>query len=123
MSRQDPPDDETAAGTCASVPATPSLDRDQAEVLAGTLKALADPTRLQLLSLIRESAGGEACVCDLTDAFDYSQPTISHHLRVLMEAGFLERTKRGSWAWYSLSPGQRDTVDLVLPTRRTLKLA
>lgn len=123
MSRQNAPDEQAAEVTCASTPATPSLDRDQAEVLAGTLKALADPTRLQLLSLIRESAGGEACVCDLTDAFDYSQPTISHHLRVLMDAGFLERTKRGSWAWYSISSAQGDTVDFVLPKRRTLKLA
>lgn len=83
---------------CASVPAAPELQRAEAERLAGVLKALADPARLQLLSLVRDSAKGEACVCDLTAAFDFTQPTISHHLRILMQAGFLERTKRGSWA-------------------------
>lgn len=62
-------------------------------------------------------------MCDLTAAFDITQPTISHHLRILMQAGFLERTKRGSWAWYSINPDQRDTVEKVLPARRNLKLA
>jgi ArsR family transcriptional regulator len=84
---------------------------------------LADPTRLQLLSLVRDSTKGEACVCDLTAAFGFTQPTISHHLRILMQASFLERTKRGSWAWYSINPDQRDTVEKVLPARRNLKLA
>lgn len=123
MSRKDASDSHAPQTTCASTPAAPSLDRDQAEDLAAALKALADPTRLQLLSLIRDSVGGEACVCDLTDAFDYSQPTISHHLGILMKAGYLERSKRGSWAWYSINPDRRETVDLVLPKRRTLKLA
>ena len=62
-------------------------------------------------------------MCDLTAAFDFTQPTFSHHLRIQMQAGFLERTKRGSWAWYSINPDQRDTVEKVLPARRNLKLA
>lgn len=68
------------------------------------LRALADPHRWQLLELIRGS-GGEACVCDLTASTDLSQPTVSHHLRALVEAGLLEREKRGVWAWYRAVPG------------------
>ena len=63
-------------------------------------KALADPVRLRLLSLVASHAGGEACVCDLYEAFDLSQPTISHHLKVLHEAGLLDREKRGTWVYY-----------------------
>ena len=65
-------------------------------------EALADPVRLRLVSLIASSASGEACVCDLNDAFDLSQPTISHHLKVLHEAGVLDRTKRGVWVYYAV---------------------
>ena len=64
------------------------------------LKALADPVRLRLLSLIASRAGGEACVCDLTGKFDVSQPTISHHLKVLREAGLLTSERRASWVYY-----------------------
>jgi ArsR family transcriptional regulator len=108
---------------CLPAPAAPPLDREDAERLAARLKALGDPTRLQLLSLIRESAGGEACQCDLADAFTLSQPTISHHLRILTDAGFLDRSKRGAWAWYSIPADQRDAIDGVLPARRGLTLA
>ena len=64
------------------------------------LKALADPVRLRLLSLVASHDGGEACVCDLLDTFELSQPTISHHLKVLHYAGLLEREKRGVWVYY-----------------------
>jgi ArsR family transcriptional regulator len=74
----------------------------QAERVAPLLKALADPVRLRLLSLVAAHAGGEACVCDLADAFDLTQPTISHHLKVLHEIGLLDRTKRGVWVYYSV---------------------
>jgi len=67
------------------------------------LKALADPVRLRLMSLVASHEGGEACVCDLNDAFDLSQPTISHHLKVLHEAGLLDREKRGVWVYYRAS--------------------
>jgi ArsR family transcriptional regulator len=80
------------------------LDRAQAQELAGLLKAVADPVRLQLISLIRAATSQEACVCDLTDAVGLSQPTVSHHLKVLTEAGLLTRQRRGSWAWFALVP-------------------
>jgi len=67
-------------------------------------KALGDPVRLRLLSIIASHDGGEACVCDLTPAFDLTQPTISHHLRVLREAGLLSCERRGTWVYYSVVP-------------------
>lgn len=76
------------------------MTADQAEQVAPLLKALADPVRLRLMSLIASHDGGEACVCDLTDPFKLSQPTISHHLKVLHDAGLLEREKRGVWVYY-----------------------
>jgi ArsR family transcriptional regulator, arsenate/arsenite/antimonite-responsive transcriptional repressor len=76
------------------------LSADQAAQIAPLLKALAEPVRLRLMSLIASHPGGEACVCDLNDAFDLSQPTISHHLKVLHEAGLLDRDKRGVWVYY-----------------------
>ena len=76
------------------------LSGEQAAQVAPLLKALADPVRLRLMSLIASHPGGEACVCDLTGAFDLSQPTISHHLKVLHEAGLLDRDKRGVWVYY-----------------------
>ena len=76
------------------------LEREIAETYAAWFKALADPVRLRLMSLVASCAGGEACVCDLNEAFDLSQPTISHHLKVLHEAGLLDREKRGVWVYY-----------------------
>jgi ArsR family transcriptional regulator len=76
------------------------LSAEQAEQVVPLLKALAEPVRLRLMSLIASHPGGEACVCDLSDAFDLSQPTISHHLKVLREAGLLDRDKRGVWVYY-----------------------
>ena len=76
--------------------------RTRPERIAPLLKALADPVRLRLLSLVASHGDGEACVCDLNDAFDLSQPTISHHLKVLHEVGLLDRTKRGVWVYYSV---------------------
>src|SRR6476646_5516393 len=86
---------ETVA--CCSPLMAEAMSSEQAERIAPLLKALADPVRLRLLSLVAAHADGEACVCDLNDAFELSQPTISHHLKVLHEAGLLERTKRGVW--------------------------
>jgi ArsR family transcriptional regulator, arsenate/arsenite/antimonite-responsive transcriptional repressor len=76
------------------------LSQAQAEQIAPLLKALADPVRLRLISLVASHPGGEACVCDLGGAFDLSQPTISHHLKVLHEVGLLAREKRGVWVYY-----------------------
>jgi ArsR family transcriptional regulator len=80
------------------------LNEREAEELAGALKVLADPARLRLLSLIQAQAEGEACVCHLTEPLGLSQPTVSHHLKVLHDAGLLEREKRGSWVYYRLVP-------------------
>ena len=76
------------------------LSAEQAGRVAPLLKALAEPVRLRLMSLIASHPGGEACVCDLNEAFDLSQPTISHHLKVLHEASLLDREKRGVWVYY-----------------------
>jgi ArsR family transcriptional regulator len=80
------------------------MDATDAERTARTLKALADPARLRLLSIIAAHDGGEACVCDLTEPVGLTQPTVSHHLKVLTEAGFVTREKRGVWAYYTLVP-------------------
>ena len=90
------------AGTAACCPplSAKPLSQVNAEQVAPLLKALADPVRLRLMSLIACHPGGEACVCDLTDAFDLSQPTISHHLKVLHDSGLLDREKRGVWVYY-----------------------
>jgi ArsR family transcriptional regulator len=87
------------AACCSPLSAGP-LSAGQAEQVAPLLKALADPVRLRLMSLVASHPGGEACVCDLNDAFDLSQPTISHHLKVLHDAGLVEREKRGVWVYY-----------------------
>ena len=89
------------------------LTREAAETSAALLKAVADPVRLQLLSAIRATANGEACVCDLTPVVGLSQPTVSHHLKVLVEAGLLEREKRGTWAWFRLVPARLDDVTAI----------
>jgi ArsR family transcriptional regulator, arsenate/arsenite/antimonite-responsive transcriptional repressor len=86
----------------------------EAEQLAGVLKAVADPTRLRLLSLVAAHEGGEACVCDLTAPVGLTQPTVSHHLKVLVDAGLLTRDKRGVWAFYRLVPGALDALSVAL---------
>lgn len=80
------------------------LSEDQAEDLAASLRVLADPARLRLLSLVAAAEPGEACVCDLVEPVGRSQPTVSHHLSVLTEAGLLQREKRGRWVWYRVVP-------------------
>lgn len=80
------------------------LTGGEATELAGVFKALADPVRLRLLSLIASHAGGEACVCDLTGFFDVTGPTISHHLKVLREAGLIDSERRGTWIYYWVVP-------------------
>ena len=85
--------------------------------LARTLKAIADPARLRLLSMIAAHEGGEACVCDLTEPLGLSQPTVSHHLKVLVDAGLLTRDKRGVWAYFILVPGALDSLANTLSTQ------
>jgi ArsR family transcriptional regulator len=86
----------------------PPLARDAAEALAGTFKALADPTRVAIVN--RLTTAEAVCVFDLTAAFDLSQPTISHHLRILRDAGLVEAERRGTWAFYRLVP---DAIDAL----------
>jgi len=93
-----------AGPECCPTGLTEPLDRSSAESLAVLLKAVADPARLQLLALLRAAEAGEACVCDLTEPLGLAQPTVSHHLKVLTDAGLITREKRGTWAWYSVVP-------------------
>ena len=81
------------------------------------MKAIADPARLRLLSIIAAHDGGEACVCDLTEPLGLTQPTVSHHLKVLVDAGLLIRDKRGIWAYFTLVPGVLNSLADVLDTR------
>lgn len=94
---------------CGPITGTPMTAED-ADRTARRLKALADPARLRLLSIIAAHDGGEACVCDLTEPVGLSQPTVSHHLKVLTDAGFVTREKRGVWAYYTLVAGGVDAV-------------
>jgi ArsR family transcriptional regulator len=98
---------QSAIACCSPLLSRP-LSTAESERLAAVLKSLADPVRLRLLSLIAGHAGAEACVCDLVEAFDLSQPTISHHLKVLHEIGLLDRTKRGVWVHYKI---RRDALE------------
>jgi ArsR family transcriptional regulator len=102
-----------AVACCSPVTREP-LSADAAERIAPLLKAIADPVRLRLLSLVASHADGEACVCDLNDAFELSQPTISHHLKLLHEAGLLDREKRGVWVYYRVrADALRDVAGLL----------
>ena len=89
------------------------MDRASAEDLARLLKAVADPARLQLLALVRAGEGGESCACDLTEPLGLSQPTVSHHLKVLTEAGRLAREQRGTWAWFRVVPERLAEIGAV----------
>jgi len=90
------------------------LTAGQAADLARTLKALADPTRLRLVSMVAAHDGGEACVCDLTEPLGLTQPTVSHHLKILVDAGIFTRDKRGVWAYYALRPATlRALADII----------
>lgn len=92
-------------GLCAPTLRTrEALSAEQAAELARSFKAVADPVRLRLLGLIAAHEGGEACVCDLTEAFELSGPTISHHLKVLREAGLIASDRRGTWIYYRIRP-------------------
>lgn len=107
------PPDRLDSACCAPLTREP-LSAAAAADLARTVKALADPARLRLLSLVAAHDGGEACVCDLTAPLGLSQPTVSHHLKVLVDAGLLTRQKRGIWAYFAVVPGALDTLAAAL---------
>ncbi|MFE2829133.1 ArsR/SmtB family transcription factor [Streptomyces sp. NPDC059271] len=110
--------DDPSAACCPGL-ATAPLDEDQAAGMARTFKALGDPVRLRLLSMIASRAGGEVCVCDLTPAFDLSQPTISHHLKLLRQAGLIDCERRGTWVYYWVLPAALDRLSAFLATARS----
>lgn len=99
-----------AQAACCTPIAQAALDAGTAASLATALKALAEPTRLRIISLIASAPDGELCVCDLPGPLGLTQPTISHHLKVLTDAGFFAREKRGTWSWFRLVPGALDAV-------------
>ena len=102
---------------CPGLSAAP-LDEVQAADLAKVFKALGDPVRLRLMSMIASRGeGGEVCVCELTPAFDLSQPTISHHLKLLRQAGLIDCERRGTWVYYWVLPGVLDELAAFLTTR------
>jgi ArsR family transcriptional regulator, arsenate/arsenite/antimonite-responsive transcriptional repressor len=102
------------ADECCSTLLRDPITASQAADLARILKALADPTRLRLVSMVAAHQGGEACVCDLTDPLGLTQPTISHHLKILLDAGILTRDKRGKWSYYALVPAALHALASVL---------
>ncbi|MFI7068871.1 ArsR/SmtB family transcription factor [Micromonospora sediminicola] len=108
MSKQSAPPaaiDLNAATSCCAPLTQRRVPTQAAAALAAAFKALGDPVRLQLMSMIASAEGGEACVCDLTPAFDLTGPTISHHLRTLREAGLVDAERRGTWVYYRARPG------------------
>lgn len=101
---------------CCSPLAREPLTPQQAAAVAPLLKALADPVRLRLMSMVLSHEGAEACVCDLLPAFELTQPTISHHLKVLHDAGLLNREKRGVWVYYQARPAAMAAISTLFTT-------
>lgn len=110
MSKQD-------AGCCEPLSEEP-LAAEQAAELSTMFKALGDPVRLRLLSMIASGPDGEVCVCELTPAFDLSQPTISHHLKLLRQAGLVDAERRGTWVYYRVRPETTDRMAAALSSVR-----
>ena len=104
---------ESVVGCCSPLSREP-LSGEQAVQLSRLFKAMADPVRLRLLSLIASHEGGEACVCELSGVFDLTGPTISHHLRVLREAGLISGERRGTWVYYQVHPQVLARLSAVL---------
>jgi ArsR family transcriptional regulator len=105
---------------CPGLSAAP-LNEDRAAELAKVFKALGDPVRLRLMSMIASRGeGGEVCVCELTPAFDLSQPTVSHHLKLLRQAGLIDCERRGTWVYYWVLPGVLDRLAGFLRAAQTV---
>lgn len=105
---------DVSVAACCPDGLTSPMDRETAEQLAKLLKAVADPARLQLLSLIKSSPGGSSCVCELTEPLGLSQPTVSHHLKVLKDAGLITRERRGTWAWFTINNERLSELSILL---------
>lgn len=100
--------------SCCAAPREASISTEDADHIARVFKALGDPTRIRLLSLIAAGDGGEACICDLTEPVGLSQGTVSHHMKLLVEAGLVTREQRGRWAYFALADGGLDTAAALL---------
>ena len=108
------PSHPVEAELCCAPVRSDVLDADQAEALAGAFAALADPIRLRLLSMIASAAGGEVCACDLVEPSGRSQPTISHHMKILVNAGLVTAEKRSLWVWYRIVPERLESLRTAL---------
>lgn len=108
---------DPVADACCTPLTSETLSVEDAQRYARLLKAVAEPTRLRLVSLIAAQENREACVCDLTEPVGLGQPTVSHHLKILVDAGILHREKRGVWAYYSIVPGALERAAAVLSPR------
>lgn len=108
------PAGDTNSPCCVPAHGQEALEAAAAETLAARFKALADPNRLRILSIVSSSPEAETCVCDLSEPLGLGQPTVSHHLKIMVEAGLLNREKRGVWAYYSLVPGALDSLAATL---------
>ncbi|SNS60847.1 ArsR family transcriptional regulator [Actinomadura mexicana] len=111
--------DDISAPVCCAPLSGPALSEHEAVELAGVFKALSDPVRLRLLNMIASAEGGEACVCDLTGSFELTAPTISHHLKVLRQAGLIDGERRGTWVYYQAVPERLTRLSglFALPAR------
>ncbi|MBC7298416.1 MAG: winged helix-turn-helix transcriptional regulator, partial [Demequina sp.] len=109
--------------TCTPQVESHAIDTGVAEGVATTLKALAEPLRLRMLSFIATAPAGEACVCDLAALANVSQPTVSHHLKVLRDVGVLTSQRRGTWVWYRIAPGFTGAVSTLLESFAPAALA
>ncbi|MDO8143569.1 MULTISPECIES: helix-turn-helix transcriptional regulator [Isoptericola] len=114
MTTTETPATDAPAGSCCVEPAAAGVDAARAQELARVFKALGEPARVRLLSIVAAQQGHEACVCDLTEPVGLSQPTVSHHLKVLVDAGLLTRSQRGRWAYYAVAPGALDRTAAAL---------
>lgn len=111
-----------AAEACDRVDAACAIDAPTAQAMAPALKALADPLRLRMLSMLAASPTGEACACDLAELADVSQPTVSHHLKVLRDAGVVASERRGTWVHYRVEPGMRPVVAALVDGLRAARV-
>src|SRR3954453_6354637 len=111
-----------AMDACCAPLAREPLTADQAVDLSRLFKAMGGAVRRRLLSLIASHAGGEACVCDLTDAFELTAPTISHHLKVLKQAGLIDSERRGTWVYYWINPAVLQRLSAILGPRQVAGL-
>ncbi|HJX78026.1 ArsR/SmtB family transcription factor [Glutamicibacter sp.] len=100
----------TDEACCVPTPGEKVLQLTEAELLAARFKALSDPNRLRILSIVSSSEELETCVCDLSEPLGLKQPTVSHHLKILVDAGILHREKRGVWAYFSVVPGALESL-------------